>query len=186
MMSGSPGCGSEKPAVFGSSGGCNVCKVFVTSPVPNGDFGGVAGADALCMDPAYGYPGVGTYKALIVDGVDRVASVSAAAGDGQVDWVLHRNARYYRSDGVTRIANSNSSRLFDFPLLAGVDDTTNGYWNGLEYDWTTATDNCVGWTSAMPGDKGRYGDEGGTGTIFVHWGDATCDVSAATLVCVEQ
>ena len=85
-----------------SSGGvtsfvpCAECKTFVMAGTTDGNLlangrninnsvtTGPNGADALCMDD-FDYPGTGVYKALIVDGVNRIASVSPNTGDGQVD-----------------------------------------------------------------------------------------------------
>ncbi|HLD45750.1 MAG TPA: DUF1554 domain-containing protein, partial [bacterium] len=67
-----------------------VKKIFVTDATYNGNLGGVAGADALCEADA-NKPATGTYKALIVDGVARVACTTANCGGGageNIDWVL--------------------------------------------------------------------------------------------------
>ncbi|HUJ16655.1 MAG TPA: LamG domain-containing protein, partial [Nitrospirota bacterium] len=71
-------------------------KTFVTATVFDGNLvaaegthkaTGIGAADALCLKDG-NYPGAGVYKAFLVDAANRVASVSANAGDGQIGWVL--------------------------------------------------------------------------------------------------
>ncbi|EKO07525.1 PF07588 domain protein [Leptospira interrogans serovar Pyrogenes str. L0374] len=61
------------------------------APAHHGGLGGIYGADEWCMrkvpadlkgSPYY------SYKALLADGINRRASVTGNAGDGQINWVL--------------------------------------------------------------------------------------------------
>ncbi len=93
-------CSSEKEP--GVSQGL---KIFVTARVHGGDFANdpflagasaVAKADAFCnSDPAK--PSAATYKALLVDGVNRDAKTL-------VNWVLQPNTAYYRAHGTSSSA----------------------------------------------------------------------------------
>lgn len=155
---------------------------------PSGDLGGIVGADAICMDVANGYPGTGTYKALIADGVNRVASVSANTGDGQVDWILLADTAYLRSDGTTLVGITDANGLLPHPLVNSIRDTTTGFWSGLNEDWTSSVNNCVNWTDNTATFQGRYGIESGLNSlnIYLVWSDAVCSATGAILVCVEQ
>lgn len=166
---------------------CSVLKMFKTvyGVTPSGNLGGIAGADAQCMASA-NYPGSGTYKALIADGVDRVASATPNAGDGQVDWVLKSNTTYIQNDGTTVIATTNENGLFVFPLTNGFVATGSGYWSGLNIDWTTSSNHCSRWTDATSGFQGTYGEESATDYMALVWGNASCEASGCVLTCVQQ
>lgn len=154
---------------------------------------GIAAADALCMADS-NYPGTGTYKALIVDGVNRVASVTANAGDGQVDWVLKPRTTYYRSDGTTKIMTTDASGIFVFGAL---DNSINGagalYMTGIDSDWTlydvtAQNENCNGWTygginNGTTAAVGRLDQTSSAAITFTSGG--WCSTPLA-LVCVQQ
>jgi hypothetical protein len=93
--------------------------IFTTSGTNNGNFGGMAGADAYCTSDA-NKPTRGTYKAMLVDGTNRVACTSSFCGGSgvseHVDWVLDPTTLYSRSDG-TPIGTTTSAGVFTFPLL---------------------------------------------------------------------
>lgn len=111
------------------------CYTFRTNGLPNANFGGIAGADTTCNSDG-NKPGaaIGTFKAFLVDPQNnmRRASVTADAGDGQIDWVLQANKQYRRSDGITIVATSNAVRLFTFPLTASFVTGMGGHWTGLD------------------------------------------------------
>lgn len=81
----------------------------------NGNFARISGADAYCNShiPS-GLPGTGSYKAMLVDGINRVATtVGANSSSGQKDWVFEKNTSYYRPDGKL-VFTTNDAGLFDF------------------------------------------------------------------------
>ncbi|EMG01323.1 PF07588 family protein [Leptospira borgpetersenii str. 200701203] len=83
----------------------------------NGNFGGTAGADAYCNShiPS-SLTGTGSYKAMLVDGTNRVATtVGATSSTGQKDWVFEKNTSYYRADG-NLVFTTNDAGLFDFRM----------------------------------------------------------------------
>ena len=91
---------------------------------------GIGWGDAKCMNAAYGYPGTGIYKALIVSGGLRRASQNPNVGDNQVDWVLKPNSDYYRNDEPTKIMTTNTYGLFEFGTLTDSFGAVAGYsWN---------------------------------------------------------
>ncbi|AVQ12651.1 PF07588 family protein [Leptospira santarosai] len=69
---------------------------FSVSPLThNGNFADISGADAYCNShiPS-GLPGTGSYKAMLVDGINRVATtVGANSSSGQKDWVFEKTLR---------------------------------------------------------------------------------------------
>jgi len=145
----------------------------------------VSGADAKCMADA-NYPGAGTYKALIVDGTNRVASVSANTGDGQVDWVLHPNTTYTRPDG-TIIMTTNGNGIFVFGTLTNLFITTwKNPWDGIATGWTLTTgQTCVDWTSGAFADYGGIGNTSRNDGVAISATPTRCNGSNA-LYCVEQ
>ena len=128
--------------------------VYPTRTAPN--FGGTAGADALCA----GAFGTG-YRAMLADGVNRVASLSPMTGDGQVNWTLARYTQYINVDGNV-VWTTDASALLGVQAgvassltnpIAATDDGW-GSWTGLNSNWTSG-DNCVHWSSNLSTDFGN-------------------------------
>ena len=179
---------------------CTTCKIFVSVNQGSGDLltagqaidagisTGIEATDVLCMaDPSY--PGTGNYKALIVDGTNRIASVSANAGDGQIDWVLRANTGYYRMDGSTIIMTTNANGILLSDLTNTINATATGHYTGLNFDWTTgAAYTCSSWTSTV--GTPIYGYTSGVALSDVISSEAlSCNyegVNMNTLLCVEQ
>lgn len=167
---------------------------FLTATSHNGDLNGISGADVFCMADT-NKPSTGTYKAFLVDGVNRRACSTANCSGGiseNIDWVLAPDTTYYRSNQTTPIMTTNSSGVFVFGTL------TNSflgamipYWSGFApaANWTTGTRICSLWTSS----SGSGGDAnigfGGIGDAVS--GDAIAENSrgcnnSVSLICVEQ
>lgn len=130
-------------------------KLIFVSNLTQGNLGGISGADSFCNSDANKPVNTGSYKAFIVLPGFRVASVTANAGDGQIDWVLRANQLYIRPDG-TVIMTSNSVSLFTaFPLVNSVYTVGDAIWTGFTSgsDWTAAG-GCTGWT--VTGGNGPY------------------------------
>ncbi len=181
---------------------CTDCITFITTNSFDGDLqtagggaNGIEGADNLCMDPANGYPGTGTYKALIVDGTNRVAcTTNNCTGGGStehIDWVLHPDTNYYRSDGTTQIMTTNADGIHDFSVGDLINTFDAGsYWTGFSLvigtQWTPHVNDCINWNSNNSGDRGHFG----IGTTFpdsrsIGYGVSNCDL-LIRLACVEQ
>lgn len=127
--------------------------VFVTEAQHAGDFGGIAGGDAICAASANRPEGDDRdYRALLVDGEERVACVSPDCVTGgaaeNVDWPLVANTAYYRPDGLL-LGTTLGNGLLPLVLETGIGDTNGEVWTGLTgwFDGTTG-DTCAGWTSA--------------------------------------
>lgn len=163
-------------------------KIFVTSNSYNGNMGGVAGVDAKCMsDPAY--PGSGTYRALIADGVTRVACTTANCGGGaseNVNWVLQPYVNYVRAAGGAALFQTNAAGIFVFGAMTNsFTGTAQTYYSGLNADWTTAAGlTCTQWTSTA--GNFRYGVGNATNGQAIAMGALACTDNFWRIYCAEQ
>lgn len=155
-------------------------RMFVTSTLTLPNFGGVAGADAICVAAASA-AGLGTsYRAFISD-----STASAASR-------LHRSTRpYYRVDGtVQRIIANNWTDLVDGISVAiatdeyGVPYRDGAVWTGSADNGTAVSQTCNDWTSTAMGVTGMSGNS--SAAEFCTWfGPRACNVRQR-LYCVEQ
>lgn len=156
----------------------------------NGDTNGTAEADNFCdSDANHPAPASGTYRALLVDNANRIASITANAGDGQVNWILQPNRSYVRADGATLILTTDANRIFSFGALTNSIGTgANNYWTGLNADWTTSTRHCSNWQVNSGGaNQGERGVENATDGTSVGGasGNRQCN-QVYRLLCVQQ
>lgn len=150
-----------------------------------GSFGGIAGADAKCVEEF----GVG-WKALLVGG-SRRATVTPLVGDGAKDWVIHKYTHYYSSHEDKLIWRTDDVALLGVRDKKRVNVYANAFsgqypWSGWRSDWTTYPENtpsqgtCAGWTStAAPWGSIALAD------LTSAAGSETCG-SGGPLLCVEQ
>ena len=178
-----------------ATGAVAIKKVFLSNAQPGGNMGGITGADALCNADA-NKPDSSTYRAMIVDGVNRTACVNANCsptngGDG-FGWVFQANTTYYRQNGATYedVLTTNANRIATFPLTVNGfnSSNTNEYWTGLEVDWTVAfagSDlDCANWTG---GTIAQTGSGGAATTDAISFASPSCAVTGTYhLICVEQ
>jgi hypothetical protein len=182
-------------------------KIFATADVHVGDFAGdptLAGttaiqkADAFCNRSA-SKPDGNTYKALLVDGVDRDAVAL-------VDWVLLPNTTYFQSYGDVPIDTTSAAAIFSAYYLAMQNPVSScgsacagsqgpQVWTGIANAGNFATSNtrncgrwgAVGSTSGQAGARGLWTEK--DGDAFSAAGDYGCDPTtgfALSLYCVEQ
>lgn len=168
------------------------CIIFVTSSTPNGDFGGIAAADALCMADANYPAGSGVFKALLVDSVNRIACTTASCGIGgaseHVDWVLAASTAYVRLDGTTAIGTTTSLGLLPTTLTNSFNGAATFSWTGLDGNplWVTDSNICSTWTSSSGIATGAVGQNNQTAvSSAIGVGGGFCDIGKP-LVCVEQ
>ncbi|MCZ8341725.1 MAG: DUF1554 domain-containing protein [Leptospira sp.] len=155
------------------------------STYQGGALGGVSGADAICNSDSLKPVNTGVYKALIVDGVNRRATLTSNISDSPIDWVLVPNQLYIRPTGIT-ITTTNVHALHDFTLnmTNSVGTSTNLVWTGLNANWTTAGGcGTPGWTDT--GLFGRYGNDNGQNDSSIDGGNIICN-SIGRLFCVQQ
>ena len=199
---GDPGCQPDlMPVLFyGSSTAFNqtsssscqnrsFCTVYLTADTPNPfgpAFTGIAGADAFCQASPNRPSHVVQAKAFLVGTGVRIASVSANAGDGQIDWVLFPGKEYRKADGVTVIGTTLANRLLSLPLNSGfsfIGDTLQ--LTGMNPDWTfPAGGDCAGWTGGGTNAGVSFGDSVDAGAL--NGGTLLCSSGPVKLRCVEQ
>ncbi|MBX9865605.1 MAG: DUF1554 domain-containing protein [Burkholderiales bacterium] len=167
------GCNSGTSTVTPSQP-CNPCMVYGATNQGNGFNGnlkaqaatilnttysnGITAADALCnfdeSKPAL--PSSATYKALLVDGVNR-------GWNPTINWVLHSNTTYVNSSG-NLIGISTESAILNFPTESNFAMFIGLAWSGLGGSsastvWQAGVDNCSGWSSAESSVWGNTGYE---------------------------
>jgi hypothetical protein len=150
-------------------------RIFVTDAVHNGNFGGVSGADAFCMNETDS----GTWKAII-------ASSERTFGS---NWVLKPDTTYYRLDGTTEIFTTNEDAVFDF---SGADFTNPistsdvQTWTGMNDEWDNMSGiDCSDWNEGAGSSNGRTGDANATDSTVLYLGEAGSSFEAH-VICVEQ
>jgi hypothetical protein len=155
---------------------------FVT--VPNGNLGGIAGADTLCqqnMDPVIKTQMTGfTPKAMLVDGSVRVAPAGTQKG---TSWVLTPNTHYFYPNGLEMGETDENGKLTKI-----VNGSSTVWWTaiytGLTPEWGTAPDICGAWIQDTSTSLGMLGLPVSTdGTFWSKQTDACA--TAASLLCVQ-
>ena len=151
--------------------------------------GGIAGIDNLCI-ASFG----STYRALVVDGSTRIATVTGNAGDGQVGWVVAAYTRYTSAETSALVFITDNTRLIgasggqDRDLLAPIhSDDGWGSWTGANADWTSSTSDCVNWSSSLSTDFGLscIAASTTTGTFPNNGGVSNC-AQLRHFFCVQQ
>ncbi len=171
----------------------NSKKTFITDATFTGDMGGISGADAACSDTSdANHPGTGTYKALITDTANRIASLTDNTGDGQTDWVLAPDTCYFRNDNTTLIAATNGASLINVDnesaMRNSFGDTAINAWFGATMEWISQenTYSCFDWTNSVSGSHfGLVISIPGTDAYTFGALGLQCNESHH-LVCVEQ
>jgi len=182
--------------------------IFVTSSVYNGNLkgtaeNGIAGADEKCQadadSRANDMPPIpaGTYKAMIVDGVNRIACLQGNCSSnavGQTDWVLWPNTPYVNLQGESVFTTDNNG-IFIFGQYQHAIDNNNFIWTGLMPDWIAigAGATCNMWNNNEEYDdvlnpySGTFGvsDDLTSTSIFAPEEYLSCNEYAA-LYCVQQ
>lgn len=174
-------------------------KIFATSRTHNGGFKNdnlltgstaIEKADDFCQtDPAR--PDSGTYKAILVDGVNRDALTP-------LDWVLKPNTTYYQANGSTPIGTTTSIALFgqnlvndihdSFGVSGGNNSNTSTVWTGFgdSVSSTTGPLTCGGWSDPTSAENAPYGiSYGKDGSQWYTIGGQVCSLPSR-LYCAEQ
>ena len=147
----------------------NTMAVFFSSTLESGNLGGIAGADAICASDPQATTYCGTYKAYLVDGINRVACTTADCSGGvseHTNWVLQPDTMYkfyftanesaVRITTVNGIFSGNNLGVADFNYP--TDDFNIETWTGLNTDATTATGyTCNSWSSGSYINSARSG-----------------------------
>lgn len=153
-------------------------RVFVSSTITQGAFGGLPGADARCQSAADAVSLGGVYKAW----------VSNATGSPSTRFT-HSTLPYALLDG-TQIA-ANWAALTSGSLSHAIDLTEtmiihqDYVYSGTNPDGTYfGAPDCNGWTSSSPLDQGMVGYSPDPGQ-WSHVGILACDAPEA-IYCFEQ
>jgi len=187
--------GRSNESVSANCATTGFCKMFATTNVSGmTKNGGIAGVDNNCATDPNKPSGGGTYKALVVDGVNRRACSTASCSGGvseHINWILKPSKEYRRKDGTTIIGTTSSNGVFTFPLTNSVEIlanlvVTNGIATGLNADWTSNANDCLDWTTNLGGNSSTVGtwDSVSSGLIG-GVGTSGCSNTHMT-VCVEQ
>ncbi|TGM34007.1 DUF1554 domain-containing protein [Leptospira biflexa] len=163
---------------------CTNCLIFVTQNSYPANVGKLSNFDTFCkLDP--NYPGTGIFKAMVVDKLTRIASISDNSGDGQIDWVMRPNQTYYRNIS-TVIGTTNANGLLTTMTQTPTTSATV-HWTGLSVFWTTQTDPpCGNWSS---NNVSMFGTTGNGFTLaptsFISNSFQSCSLTGR-LTCVQQ
>jgi cysteine-rich repeat protein len=160
---------------------------------------GISGADGMCAT-MFGGTGV-SYKALLVDGHARVATVSPNTGDGQVDWVLQKYTQYVNGDGKEIFLTDDAALLgvrakqnvgILVPIPTVIDNYgaflgVNNNWVASNKDESAGITNCQSWKSTAAAESFTGPAAGATtaGTFPDNGGTSSC-ANQAHLYCVQQ
>lgn len=169
------------------------CKMFATSSALTKN-AGIAGADNNCATDANKPSGGGTYKALIADGDNRRACLTASCSGGtseHIDWVLKPNKEYRRKDGTTVIGTTTANGVFAFPLTNSVETLaniviTNAIATGLNADWTSNANDCSNWSTNAGGTSSTIGTWDSTNSGLIGGAGTSGCSNTHMVVCVEQ
>ncbi|WP_232420848.1 DUF1554 domain-containing protein [Leptospira vanthielii] len=170
--------------------------MFVTALPYNANLGGIVGADNKCST-ASNKPSSGTYKALIVDDVNRRACTSVNCTSGgvteQIDWVLAPNTTYVQAiDTSKTIFISNANGVNTNNLTDVISPASTGIWTGIRnnpsWDWLTYSGfTCSSWTDGVTTTCGSYGVTSWTDSRSISIYTVTAGgPTQYNLLCVEQ
>lgn len=158
--------------------------VFVTSQDYNGALGGIAGADAKCQALADQSP------VARIKGHTFQAWVSTMATPVSARFT-HGSQAYALATGT--IVASDWTDLIKGTLQSGIDldELNNVRNNSIAWTGTTSGNanytgpSCSDWTTAVAGNKGVYGNVGGSGNGWSSNSNIDC-LSANALYCFEK
>ncbi|MCC5813496.1 MAG: DUF1554 domain-containing protein [Leptospira sp.] len=192
----------ERLAVADSDDNRKNEKIIFVSQAYNGDLGGVSGADNKCATTSFNPDTSKSYKALIVDGSNRVACKTPGCSGGtseHKDWVLKPLTIYKRYNGRVGfivedgsiIGKTNKNGVFTFPIAATISKSQGHFfWTGFRTDWTSESEdnrNCVKWSNDGNGPiKGAIGVTQQVGESSIGGDYRTCNDIGVRLLCVEQ
>lgn len=165
--------------------------IFQTTAEFDGNLGGIAGADSLCMGDA-NRPNSGRYKAMILGTARRACTdVICMVGPDPVDWVFLPQTTYYvgaQGSEVAFATTDTNAIITTYPLGANTAGRGKNFWNGFSAsgDWLVSpTETCADWSSNAATGVGSLGWDSVTDVSWLHGGNYPCS-DVAQLVCVEQ
>ncbi|HNJ66821.1 MAG TPA: DUF1554 domain-containing protein [Turneriella sp.] len=161
-------------------------RVFVTQTAYDGGFGSLYVADYYCSQDSRAPDLNVPYKAMLVDGSQRIASITANVGDGQTDWVFQPSASYTQAASGAAIGTAGANGLLTFPLSAAFSSSAEVAWTGMNNSWVATGSDCQDWQSSMGSDVGERGATNVTGSAVLQDTTASMCNNTFKLYCVEQ
>ena len=158
-------------------------RVFVTSTSRMGSFGGVSGADSICLTLARAAGLKRSYKAILSDSSnaakDRLSLLGAV-------FIFHTQ------DQIEKVVELGVD-LWDSSLLRAIDRdeqfniVSDTVWTGTESEGTSGfSTNCNDWSSSSSSNTGSVGDSSMTDDRYIELGsDESCD-TAHRFYCISQ
>jgi hypothetical protein len=147
----------------------------------------VADADAAC-EAAKPAGHTGTFKALYAGGT-RTACTNAycnpLVGSDLQDWPLLPTTSYESITGDLIFTTGTRPIVEAGATVGQLVNNNNQAWTGLNANWTAATANCSGWSSASSGVNGTFGWPSNTSSAVWSGYTTICSVTKG-LYCVEQ
>ncbi len=156
------------PGIAASGADCpsSALRVFVTTMLVSGNFGGAATADSLCQTEASTAGLAGSFKAML-------SPANATPTDATVPYFLPGGtqvaldfADWFDGNGVLSAIVENA----DGSAVGGTDRV----WTGTDQNGNPSLD-CLGWTSLSSGDTGLAGSTTQSGSGWTNWGLVTCN-----------
>ena len=180
---GAAGSGITTRSVFITN---NTYQGLLDNTIYGANGSGIDEADYFCNNDS-AKPNSLNYAALMSDGGVRVATVNANCSGGclgQVNWPLRSNSTYLLPDGRTLFQTDATLSIFTAVQTQASTIPLKKVWTGLIADWTTATPDCVQWTTNASGASGQVGLATQTDIALISSSQLTCD-SFASLLCVS-
>lgn len=172
------------------------CRIFVSQMTVQGNFGGPAQADAICMSDANRPPGNRLWKAMVVGSTRKACGTSNCGGGAteHVDWVMRPSTQYVRVDGSTLIGVTiPSAGIWAFELANSPSALGASPWTGLRTDWVMESGAVchesapfTPWVRNQSAQAGTVGKSDSVETEAISFvSTQPCD-SFQPLYCVEQ
>jgi hypothetical protein len=186
-------------AAGGTGGGGTYKRIFATSTVHNGNFGGLSGADAYCQQRADAAGLEGTWKALLsttsVAAWSRIGYKWDVLTDTAGSWPL----AYWKIVSGTTVTNANDlwdngenmqvaynefgDKTFSAPgncVWSATSPVSGGYYS------VSGSGDCSGWTSTSGSAVRGVIGGGGAGWLASSIMTAMACTSECAVYCVEQ
>lgn len=170
----------------GGAGGGSLTfhTIFATSTTPDGNLGGISGADTICATRAV----LGSKTSTLSGTWKAIVSTATVNAKDHLSLTATLSIKNTNGEMVLGLA----SDLWGATLLNPVKYNENGtaaganVWTGTDYTGVYNNENCSGWTSS---NAGELGGRGGTTNTNATWIDAhsgaTCNLPKG-LYCINS
>lgn len=163
--------------------------IYHARPGSRSELSSIAAADTICA--AARPAGVASARALVVGATRRACVSEQCRAEGlaeHLDWPLHPNTEYRKTDRVTVVGRTNALGLFDSLEGSVLTISSTRAFTGLRVGsgWTTwqTSANCRDLTSRDAADMGTLGAPALLGYQFA-FEEVPCDSDVQGVYCVE-